>query len=232
MTERIDNFALNPFLDGPVEFLVKGVCQELLKVKQFKLIFGDCIDPYKRMDYGIRSLPCLRIYNLNAQKTSDNAWINGDLLADVIFPPSLRRPELQQLPDTISAALFQQFRRTPFFNAVRAITPALNELGRTINVDKSLGFIWGESEIVPLTQFTINFKVDLRIWDEYLTQHDRTVDDPFETTLGDLEEIVNRIAGVLGDSAEDIQVELESIVSIPNIGNIVGEAIVDEAILG
>jgi hypothetical protein len=210
MSERIDKFALNPFLDGPVEFLVKACCEELSKVKQFKLIFGEFIDPYKRMDYGIRNAPMMRVYNLSANKTSDNAWIQGDIIADVIFPPAIRRNETQQLPDTIAAALFQQFRRTPFFSAMREKVPALNEFGRIIVVDKSLGFMLGEN-IVPLTQFTINFKLDLRIWDDYLTDHGRTVDDPFEVTLKDLEKIINTIAGVTGESASPVSVSLQAI---------------------
>lgn len=196
--ERIDSLAKNPFLDGPAEFLVKTVVDEIGKVPQWKLLFGDQIDPYLRMDYGLRALPALRVYNRVWRKTSDNAWIVGDLLADVIFPASRRRAELQQVQDTVSAALLQQFRRNPFFAVCLAGCPGLNELGREISCDKSLGFLYGD-DVVPLTQLTINFRLDLRKWDDYLEQTNRVSDDPFEETLANLTKIVTTIKALTTD---------------------------------
>lgn len=204
MTERIDKFQPELFLDGPVEFLVKKVASEIANVEEFADIFSEFIDPYRRMDYPTRALPALRIYNEHSLKEFESWFIVGDLKLDVIFPPSIRRNETQQLQDTIAAALLQQFRRPTFFNTVGEGVPGLNELGKKFDVDKSLGFDW-EKEIVPLTQITLNFRLDLRIWDDYLENSLRTKDDPFNKTLGALKRIVTTIQG-MRDNNETVDV--------------------------
>lgn len=212
MSERIELVELNKdtglndlFLDGPSEFLVKVVASELLKVSQFKAIFGENIDPYKRMDYGYSNFPAVRLYNDVALKEFDSWFITGDLKADVIFPASLRRNENQQFQDTVSNALLQQFRRTAFFNAVTAGVPGLNELGKRFEVNKQLGFEW-QDEVVPLTQITLNFRLDLRIWDEYLVSDNRTKEDPFEKTLADLKRIVAEFQGLNDNDVKEVTV--------------------------
>lgn len=209
--QRIDGITASPtvFLDGPAEFLCKSIAEEMAKVKQWAAVFGKFIDGYKRMDYAIRNLPCMRFYNNTSSKQSDNGWITGEVICDAMFPPSLRREELQQVQDTVSAALWQQFRRDAFFQTLRGKVPGLNELGRILSVDKSLGFQWQEGEeIVPLTQFAINFKLDLRIWDDYLTEQSRTTEDPFERTLKNLELIAITIRGVDGNTDSPAEVEI------------------------
>lgn len=218
----------DPFLDNPAEFLVKTVALKLKEYDVWTRIFGEYIDPYKRMDYGINSLPALRIYNNETVKTYDSWFVEGDLIMDIIWPASIRRPELQQLPDTVSHALLQQFRRPSFFSAVEtepdpspgtregykiAGVPGLNELGKRFRVDKSLGFQLSNDEVVPLTQMTVNFRVDLRQWDEYLVENLRTKDDPFEQTLGDLETIVTTIEGLRDDESVSVTLESEADVS-------------------
>lgn len=210
-TERIERFKRVPFYDGPTEFLVKAAAEQVASVKQFTLIFGDYIDAYKRMDYPLRSLPALRIFNEAWTKESESGFITGDVLAHVIFPASLRREEQQQLQDTISAALCQIFRSPEFFAAVREKVPGLNQLGRVFSVDKSLGFEWADG-IVPLTQITINFRLDLRIWDDYLEATCRTKDSPFEQVLGNLDKIVAQIEAMKNDFYEtpDVTVGIET----------------------
>lgn len=204
-SERIENFNLNPFLDGPTEFLVKTCAAEIAKVPQFKLIFGEFIDPYRRMDYPVRGLPAVRLYNNVFVKESEDWFITGDIICDIIFPASLRRIQTQQLQDTISAALLQQFRRPKFFDACCATVPGLNELGKVFSVDKSRGFSWND-DLVPLTQITVNFRLDLREWDLYLEAQDRTKDDPFERTLGDLGEIITTIQALREDGEVDLTI--------------------------
>lgn len=204
--ERINNFDLDPFLDGPTEFLVKVVAEQIRAVPQFKLIFGENIDPYLRMDYSVRSLPALRIYNENWLKEFESWFVTGDLTLDVILPPSIRRAEQQQLQDTIVAALVQQFRRTPFFNAVCELVPGLNELGKTFSADKTLGFKW-EDGSVPLTQIQLNFRLDLRQWDEYLESQCRTKACPFERTLGELERIFVGIQAMRDDGSVELTID-------------------------
>ena len=200
---------------------MKTTTRLLSEVPQFKRIFGDFIDPYKRMDYAIRNLPALRMYSDGYVKEYESWFINGEMVCDVIWPASLRRKDLQQLQDTMSSALLQQFRRITFFNEVenaeqdedrrdrlkgykRIGVPGLNELGKRYTVNKSLGFELSENQIVPLTQITVNFRVDLRIWDDYLRENLRTKDDPFEQTLGELEQIIADVDGLLDDETTGI----------------------------
>lgn len=212
MSERIDVIEYQDdktlFYNGPAEFLVRQVCDELKNVEQWERLFGDRIDPYQRMDYGIRELPALRIYNLESFKEFDSWFITGDLNADIIWPASLRRNELQQIPDTVSAALLQQFRRPQFFSTLCGLVPGLNELGKSFRTNKSMGFEWGE-DVVPLTQININFRIDLRQWDLYLEETNRTKDSPFEEVLASLDRIVTVIEGLRDNGDTELNVPLD-----------------------
>lgn len=203
-----DGSDLSMFLSGPGEFLVAVCAEQLRKTKEWAALFGctesdptGFIDSYQRQDYPIRALPALRLYSKNYEKQFESWFIEGDITADVIFPASLRRDELQQIQDTVTAALLQQFRRTEFFNLVTSRVPGLNEFGKRFLVDKSLGFEWDDETIVPLTQIRINFRIDLREWDRYLESTNRTKEDPFEYTLANLEKIVSIVQG-LRDTGE------------------------------
>jgi hypothetical protein len=210
MAERIDRLKYQedttgaqvretPFFNGPAEFLVQQTVLQLKAVPQWAAIFGEFIDGYKRMDYSIRSLPALRIYNNIADKQFESWFVEGDLIADMILPASVRRNELQQIQDTLSSALLQQFRSTTFFATMGNLVPGLNELGKRFRTDKSLGFQWDEA-MVPLTQITINFRLDLRIWDEYLEETLRTKDSPFDPVLKNLDRIVTTIQAMRDDN--------------------------------
>lgn len=192
----------NPFIDGPGEFLCKVVAENLRKDPHWCKIYT-FIDGYKREDYGMENLPVLRIYTEGDTKDFEDWFINGELKLDSIFPASVRRGELQQIQDTIASAMQQQFRRTPFFNAVSQSVPALNMLGSRFVTDKALGYAWQDGdELVPLTQMTVNFRIDLRQWDLYLVQQNRTKDDPFDITLATLERIATSIHGLKDDKVE------------------------------
>jgi hypothetical protein len=191
------------FHDGPGEFLAREVVKAMGADPVWKTLFGDSMDSYQRMDYGDRAFPAIRIYDRGYRKEYDSWFINGELYVDVIWPPSIRRRETQQLPDTVSSALLQQFRRPSFFTAMCGVVPGLNELGKNFNVDKSLGFEWKDG-VIPLTQITVNFRVDLREWDRYLEKTDRTKDTPFEESIGDLRRLVSEIQGL--DDSEEVNV--------------------------
>lgn len=194
------------WLTGPAEYLCAEVAKNLTATEPWQKLFGEYIDPYKRMDYPFRALPALRIYNNDYSKQFESWFVEGDLTCDLIFPASIRRKETEQLPDSITAALLQQFRRPGFFDALCDKVPGLNELGKRFSVDKSLAFEFGE-ELVPLTQMTVNFRIDLRKWDEYLESDNRTKDEPFSRPLGDLEQIVATIQGLRDDESVDVEVE-------------------------
>jgi hypothetical protein len=101
-------------------------------------------------------------------------------------------------------ALLHQFRRPKFFVEMGEVVPGLNELGKRFEYDKSLGFEWNDT-VVPLTQITLSFKIDLRAWDSYLEQTNRTKDSPFKETLGDL----RRLVGVIQGLRDDLEKELD-----------------------
>lgn len=207
------------FLLGPVENLVDACARVLRTTPEWAALYGctdiddGSIDTYKRMDYDVRQLPALRIYNENQEKQFDSWFITGDLVMDMVWPASLRRTDLQRIPDTVANAMLQQFRRVgPFFNAVSTMIPGLNELGKSFNVDKSMGFEWGE-DILPLTQIRANFRIDLRIWDDYLYNSGRTKDDPFNVTLGDLKRIVTVIEALRDDESTELTLPMDQTVS-------------------
>ncbi len=195
----------DPFLDGPTEFLAKTCARLIAEVPQWRLIFSDSIEGYDRYDFSQRALPALRIYNLTFRKEHESHYIYGDLLIDVILPPSLRRDELQTVQDTLSAAMMQQFRRPSFFAAVRDAVPGLQELGKTFAVDKTMGQRWQDG-ILPITQITANFRLDLKEWDSYLEREGRTKDDPFEVTLASLDRIKTTIQGIRDDETVEVTI--------------------------
>lgn len=207
-TTRVEGIDTTLFATGPGEFICSKICEALGLDPVWSTLFGDRIDSYKRMDYSIRELPALRIYNNTYRKMAESWFIEGSIVADIIFPPAIRRKKLEQIPDTVAAALLQQFRRPTFFENLCAVTPGLNQLGRTFDVDKALAFDFGENTLAPLTQVLINFKLDLRAWDDYLTSDYRTKDEPFARTLEDLARIVTTIQGLEADN-ETVGVEVD-----------------------
>lgn len=196
------------YLTGPAEFLCHQVAKELSENQVWRKVFGEFIDGYKRMDYPMRALPAMRIYNNSYRKSFDSWYVEGDLTVDIILPANIRRTDLQQLPDTLSSAMVQQFRIPTWFQTLHSKVPGLNELGKIVNVDKSLAFEWGDT-LVPLTQIELNFRIDMNAWDNYLETDNRTKASPFERTLGDLERIVSKIEALRDDSEKELEVDLD-----------------------
>lgn len=211
LTGTLDKGLLSLFIDNPVEFLCAQLADSLLATSSYNTdangdnvwaqIYGDSIDGYMRMDYDVRQLPALRIYNETGQKEHESWWITGDIKIDSIFPASVRRTETQQFQDTITGAIIQQFRSSDFFQAVEKKVPGLNELGKIVSWDKTLGFDFEEG-VVPLTQITLNFRLDQRIWDDYLESEGRTKQQPFAVTLGNLQKIASTIQALKDDNTD------------------------------
>lgn len=198
------------FYDGPGEFLCRETAKELLLDSVWSDFFGPEIYGYKRMDFQIRSLPGLRVYSDRVRKEAESSWITGELKADIIFPPEIRRELLQQVQDTVSHALLQQFRRPEFFNRMKELVPGLNELGRTFDIDKSLGFDFGENEeVAPLTQISINFRLDLRQWDQYLEDTCRTKDSPYAEVLKEFKRLVTTVKGQDDDGEASLEIQVD-----------------------
>ncbi len=204
----------NLFFDGPDEFLIKVICKLLLSDPLWPQFFADRIDPYRRMDYSIRELPAVRIYTEGDEKQGESWFIVGNIKADVIFPASIRRDQTQQIQNTLASALLQQFRRPAFFAKCNELVPGLNELGKIFSSDKSLGFAWNE-EYVPLTQLTLNYRIDLRQWDNYLEYTGRTKDSPFSPVLSDFRRMVDQIAALKTDDvdSEELTVDINQVIA-------------------
>lgn len=198
----------NPFISGPGDLICKEIVEKLKLVPQWKQMFGDNIDAYERFDYSIRALPALRIYSFIYHKESESHYIVGEIHMDVVLPPSLRRDELQTIQDLFASALIQQFRRPTFFTELRLKLPGLNELCKDFSVDKEMGLVF-DDDVLPMTRLTGNFRLDLKEWDRFLESDSRTKDEPFERTLGVLEQIVTVIQGQNDDKLKQVEVNID-----------------------
>jgi hypothetical protein len=204
----------DPFYNGPGEFLVREIAKELAANEDFKTVFGDSIYSYRRMDFSIRELPGIRIYNETGTKDFESWFVEGTVKVDIIFPGDIRREETQQFQDSVSAAVLQQFRRPAFFTTLEASVPGLNELGKRVEWDKSLGFEWNET-VVPLTQIVLNFRLDLRVWDNYLESTNRTKDSPFREVIGDLKRLVTTIDALRSDTEKEVSIGSDQRPGVP-----------------
>lgn len=201
MAARIDRLTPNIFLDGPAEFLTKSIAKAIIDEPHFNQIFGTSVECYDREDFSIRDLPALRVYNFDYTKEHESHYINGQIQMDVILPPLIRRDQTEEYQGRISSALLQQFRRPEFFAAMKQSIPGLNELGKVFSVNKSLGFQNTQmSDECPVTHITLNFRIDLKVWDQYLEDTGRTKDDPFDVVLEDLRKIASEIQAIRIDA--------------------------------
>jgi hypothetical protein len=206
-SSTLEPFETNLFITQPAEFLVSSFVDELKNDPAWSLIFGGYIEDYERMDFSIRSLPAMRIYCERYRKDGETWYENGEIIIDVIWPASIRRGELNRLPQTIAGAMIQQLRRPSFFQTLCDRVPGLNEFGKTINVDFDLGFKW-QDDLIPLTRITANFRILLNEWDDYLQSDYRTIDAPFLRTLGDLQRIATTIQALRSNDPDDIELTI------------------------
>lgn len=200
--DLIEKLKINPFIDGPTEALVKAVALSIASTPEWRYIFKDNIDVYKRDDYSFRQLPALRVYNERYRKEQESHYINGEIVLDILLPADIRRSELQSFQDTLSSAMMQQFRRPNYFSTLVAQVPGLNELGKVFDVDKTLGLMVAEGAC-PLTEMKPNFRIDLKVWDDYLERTGRTKEDPFNVTLANLVTVASEILPINTDGTPD-----------------------------
>lgn len=199
------------FLTQPGEFMVEQFVTLLKADAAWSTLFGDVIDSYDRMDYSQRELPAIRCYVEHSRKDYDSWFEDGEVKIDIIWPASIRRKELQRLPSTVAGAMLQQLRRAEFFISMCDKIPGLNEFGKRVTKDLSLGFAWQEG-VIPLTQITANFRIDLREWDLYLESDNRTTGSPFVRSLEDLAEIRATIDALESNDPDDVNITTQVIV--------------------
>ena len=213
MESKLDRLTPSLFKDGPGEFLAGSIASAIQTEPHFNKIFGESVDKYDREDYSMRELPAIRIYTPNYTKEQESHYITGDVHMDVIFPPSIRRPETEEYPSRLAAALLQQFRRPPFFASMQVLVPGLNELGKVFSVDKNLVYQnTAQDDECPVVKIIANFRIDQKQWDEYLESQGRTKDDPFDVTLEGLREIAVTIQAIrqnVGELPADITLGID-----------------------
>ncbi len=209
MGDRVDILESPTWFLQPGDRIVETLVDQLKAEPTMQLIFGDNIEGYRRMDYGVRQFPAMRVYNETGEKTAETWYVNGDIKIDIGLPPSLRRAQNQKFPDLLVSAMLSLFRAQPFFERVRAHVPGLNQLGWNFRYDKGLAFVPAEGDPVPLTQIVVNFRVLLTEWDAYLESDDRTPQQPFEKTLEDLRIIALSILGKDEQDTTQVTVPLQ-----------------------
>jgi len=229
------------FLTGPAEFLVAKTLLQLSQVKGFVALFG----PYKadasgnkltdqqrwadyqRMDWSIRQLPAINIFESGTEnKQSDNAYMTGTVQIQVYWPPNFRRSDLSRVPAAFRGALVNFFSSQYVADMLDELyyiqRPAkvygLNEYGKQLAWSPNVeGVVDGE--LVPVTILDVSYRMDLRAWYRALEYMDRTKADPFDITLTDLVRIYGDFAGVDGsfDGTESTaQVVIQDGINVSN----------------
>ncbi len=210
MAERIETLESPSWFLQPGDRIVQSIVEELLAEPTMRLIFGDRIVGYKRMDFGVRDFPAIRVFSDGGSKDGETWYLSGDVKIEVIYPPNIRRDEWQRFPDLVTSALLALFRAQPFFDRVRAKVPGLNQLGWSFAFDKSLGFrARDDDDVSPLTQIRLNYRVLLNEWDAYMESDDRTAEQPFERTLGDLRKLFLEIQGRDDDGVTNVTIPMQ-----------------------
>lgn len=193
----------SPFWLQQLAFGIPGhFVQELMNERVFQQIFGESVADYQRMDFGFRNLPALRVFNVSGNSNAQTWYVSGDLRVEVIFPPLIKRSELQVFPDLLVTAILAQLRRPSFFNAMRRRVPGLDQLGFNYTWDKGLGFKAADQEdVAPMTALGVNFRVNKDVWDQHVEANDdREQDSPFLRTLSQLERFTGIIQAMKDDS--------------------------------
>lgn len=231
--QRVNQDSLDKaFLSSPGDDLVDKLIAQISSVPQMNALFG----PYKkghdqqrwadyqRMDWSIRQLPCLSVFESQSeQKESDNAWLSGSITIQAYWPPNLRRSDLSRVPGTFKGILENFFASkycTDMLDELYYVTRpmkvfALNELGKqmtwTTNVE---GIV--ESQMVPVTMVDVRYRIDLRAWYRAMELMGRTKQSPFESTLSDLTRFQGVYDGVKDDEAQQVEIEIVDGINVTN----------------
>lgn len=227
---------INLFIDAPGQFLVLKTLQQMSTVPGLAKLFGPLtIGPiengsavgqqqkwadYERWDWSMRQLPAISVFEAETEdKTSRNAWLNGTINFQVVWPASFRRSDWSRIPVAFKGAM-QNFFESAYTNSMLdeiywhvrpQKVPGLNEYGKIMTFTPNLEGIV-EKEKVPVTLVSAKYRIDLRAWYRYLNFDNRTQDQPFTRTLADLTQLGGEYDGVLapgGDSQIAIPDEID-----------------------
>ena len=194
------------FLTGPGEDLISKLMVQMAKIPGFVKIFGPYKSQslkgdndqrwadYQRMDWSIRHLPAINIFESQTEsKESDNAFLNGTLSIQIYWPANFRRADSRRVEVAFKGAMENLFSSTyinkmldEHFSIQRPEkVHGLNQLGKeltwTPNVESLV-----EDQLVPVTILDVRYRIDLRAWYRAMEYMNRTKDEPFKETLEDL----------------------------------------------
>lgn len=233
-----ENDLTTAFLEGPGQFIVLRLLQQMAKVKPFADLFGpltvgpvvegSALDAsqrwadYSRQDWSLRQLPVVNLYESGSEdKQSSNAYLTGELTLAVFWPASLRRSDWARVPAAFRGAILNflesdlvQAMLDEHYSVERPEkVPGLNELGKNVTWSPVVeGLV--ESEMVPVTMVSIKYRVDLRSWYRYLEHTDRTKEQPFDKTLSDLTLIRGEYDGIPATDVAAIEAIVEDKINV------------------
>lgn len=210
------------FLSVPGGDLVDKLIMQLQKVPQMAKLFGPAGDSgswanYNRFDWPVRQLPAINIFEAGAEsKTSDSGYLNGVVQIQVYWPSDFRRADLARVPaffkGVLENFLSSQYTSTMLDELYFIERPekvyGLNELGKTLTWSPNVEGLTDDA-LVSMTIVDVTYRIDLRSWERALEYMNRTMADPFETTLSDLDTISGEIDGVNDDNLVIIEVPVE-----------------------
>lgn len=210
---------------GAIPAMVKFFGPTQDKSGNFSLRWAD----YQRFDWSIRELPAINIFESQVEaKDSDNAFLRGMVSIQVYWPPSLRRSDLTRVTAAFAGVLENFFASKYvsdmldeiYFNQRPMKVSGLNEYGKTTNwTPNAEGLV--EAELVPVTIFDANYRIDLRAWYRALEFTARTKKDPFEKSLSNLTTIAGEYDGLVQntkDNADNPDVQVLDEIAVTNPG--------------
>lgn len=219
------------FLSSPSEDLVAKTISQMGKVAGFITLFGkqkandqQRWADYQRFDWSLRQLPAINVFESQTEeKTSDNAWLNGTISFQVIWPPNMRRSDSRRVEVAFKGVIENFFASsyvTLMLDELYYIQRpekvyGLNEYGKMLNWNPNSETIV-ESQQVPVTSVDVKYRIDLRSWYRALEFMDRTQGNPFEKTLADLTQIIGEYDGVVGEDGSDVSTNVPQDITVTN----------------
>jgi hypothetical protein len=227
----------NIFLTGPGEMLVANTLMQMASIQNasgaaFTQLFGPYVPlndqqrwaDYSRFDWSIRQLPAINVYEAEPQdKTSSNAWVNGNISIMVLWAPNQRRSDLARVQMAFNGALQNFFESQQVVDMLDELywierpakVPGLNEYGKIMNWSPNVeGLV--EDQMVPVTLVNVKYRLDLRAWYRWLEFQNRTKLAPYFDSLSQLTVIGGDYAGVIYDDGTGVQVEIPDEIDVSN----------------
>ena len=208
------------FLSSPGDDLVDKTIAQLKKIPAMVKLFGDGENGswanYNRFDWPVRMLPAINILEAGSEsKTSDNGYLTGTIQFQVYWPSEFRREDLSRVP-TVFKGVIENFFNSKFVGDMLdelatiqrdAKVYGLNEYGKTLTWSPNVEGL-NDGEMTPMTIVDVQYRIDLRAWERALEYQDRTVQNPFEKSLADLNGMLGEIDGVDNNTGDPIIVRV------------------------